>query len=116
MSKLTSPGDKEKKERFENIENSYCPKDFLKQEIRLNIFIHLIKSPKKWTHLLDLGLSLQQLEEHVKEMEKAGLVKRKCDTFHLIASNETIYNTLNQAIKKYEKKISILKDLILKYS
>ncbi|MCP8304882.1 MAG: hypothetical protein H3Z50_05385 [archaeon] len=115
MPTLPEGPSKEEKADFK-IENFYWPKDPIKREIRLNLIFSLVESRKKWTDFLDLGLSLPQLEEHMIEMEKAGIVKRKCDTFHLIAPREKIYNTLNLAIKECEKRIDLLKDLLLRLS
>ncbi len=103
-----------KEKEFENIKDSYWPKDPLKREIWLTIIFSLVESPKKWTDLLYFTkLSLPRLAEQIREMERAGIVKRKCDAFHLIASREKIYNTLNQALQECEKKMSLLKNLLV---
>ena len=89
-------------------------KDLLKKEIRLNIILTLLESRKKWTDLLDFGLSLPKLQEHMAELEKDGIVKRKCDTFHLIAQKDTIYDTVNLAIKDCKNRLDFLRDFLLK--
>lgn len=107
---------KENTHQIEN-EDPYWPKKFIDRQTRLMIITSLIDGPKKWSDLLNItGSALEYLSKHIREMVKAGIVKRKCDAVHLIAPRERVSETIVQAINENEEEVCYLKGLLVKIS